>query len=155
MTRRKRISLPKNDEPGLNISSLIDVCFLLLIYFIVTTQIVRKEQEITSSIPTMCPQRDISKIEPLRILIEANGRIAIKNETGLLEMVETNPDSRELPALSARLKLLKDISLMSGQQALVQVTAHDNTSHQRVIDVLNTIAGANITDITFTDNFEW
>jgi hypothetical protein len=33
MARHKKIQAPEEDEPGLDISSLIDVCFLLLIYF--------------------------------------------------------------------------------------------------------------------------
>ena len=51
MARHKKIQAPEEDEPGLDISSLIDVCFLLLIYFLVTTQIIKKEQELSTALP--------------------------------------------------------------------------------------------------------
>lgn len=151
MARRKRIHAPEKDEPALDISSLIDVCFLLLIYFLVTTQIVRKEQELSTTIPSFCLTGTPPEISPLRILLEANGSVSIKNETGLIELVETNPDLRKLPHLSERLKLHKSISDVSGHKTLVQLQVNGETAQQRVIDVLNALAGANITEITFTD----
>ncbi|MFT6239485.1 MAG: biopolymer transport protein ExbD [Akkermansiaceae bacterium] len=151
MARRKRIHAPEKDEPGLDISSLIDVCFLLLIYFLVTTQIVKKEQELSSTIPALKLDGDPPEIGALHILLEANGSVSIKNETGLVELVETSPNTRKLPYLSERLKLHKSISEVSGQQTLVQLQVNGDTVQQRVIDVLNALAGANITEITFTD----
>ena len=36
MARHRRAEAPEEDKPELSISPLIDVCFLLLIYFLVT-----------------------------------------------------------------------------------------------------------------------
>jgi len=151
MARHKRIHAPEKDEPGLDISSLIDVCFLLLIYFLVTTQIVQKEQELNSSLPSPNLSGPPPELGPLRILLEANGQVSIENETGLSELIESDSHSRELPTLSQRLKLHKDTSEITGHKTLVQLQIHQQTTHQRVIDVLNALAGAKITDITFTD----
>ncbi|MFT6596748.1 MAG: biopolymer transport protein ExbD, partial [Akkermansiaceae bacterium] len=65
MSRHKKMQPPEEDEPALNISSLIDVCFLLLIYFIVTTQIVRKEQELSTSLPSVAPSETPPELAPM------------------------------------------------------------------------------------------
>ena len=51
MARKKIAEALEDDEPGLDISSLIDVCFLLLIYFLVTTTIQPREQDLRMSLP--------------------------------------------------------------------------------------------------------
>jgi biopolymer transport protein ExbD len=153
MSRRKKIQAPEDDEPGLDISSLIDVCFLLLIYFIVTTQIVKKEQELSARLPVVNPAGPQSSMPPLSIHLEANGHVSIKNESGLIELIETSPDLRELPNLSARLRLHKSASEMTGARPRVQIRVDGDAVQQRVTDIFNALAGAQITEITFTDLF--
>ncbi len=51
--RRKRNVHVNDDEPALDISSLIDVCFLLLIYFIVTSTMQPREQDLPMTLPTI------------------------------------------------------------------------------------------------------
>jgi len=142
---------PEEDEPGLNISSLIDVCFLLLIYFLVTTQIVRKEQELSTTLPSVKSTTTPPVLAPLSLLLEANGNVSIEDETGLVELIESNPDKRDLPYLTQRLELHRSIADTSSQTALVQIRVDGGTVQQRVIDVLNALAGARITEITFRD----
>ncbi|MDB4561038.1 biopolymer transporter ExbD, partial [Akkermansiaceae bacterium] len=112
MARHKKIQAPEEDEPGLDISSLIDVCFLLLIYFLVTTQIIKKEQELSTALPSTTPSETPPDLAPMLILLEANGNISIKNETGVIELLESDSDARKLPNLSARLDLHKSAADM-------------------------------------------
>lgn len=151
MARHKHIQSPEEDEPGLDISSLIDVCFLLLIYFLVTTQIVKKEQELNTALPGFAYIDTPPEIAPMLILLEGNGSVSIQNESGLIELIESNADARELPNLSQRLELHKSASEVASQQALVQIRVEGDAVQQRVTDVLNALAGADITEITFTD----
>ncbi|MCX8237803.1 MAG: biopolymer transporter ExbD [Akkermansiaceae bacterium] len=151
MSRHKKMQPPEEDEPALNISSLIDVCFLLLIYFIVTTQIVRKEQELSTSLPSVAPSETPPELAPMLILLEANGNISIKGESGVVELIESNSDARVLTNLSQRLDLHKSVADTSSSTALVQIRVDGDAVQQRVIDVLNALAGAEITEITFTD----
>lgn len=151
MARHKKMQAPEEDEPGLDISSLIDVCFLLLIYFLVTTQIVKKEQEMSTALPSTTPSETPPDLAPMLILLEANGNISIKNETGVVELIESDSDARKLPNLSERLKLHKDAADLSSSQALVQIRVDGDSPAQRVTDVLSALAGARITEITFTD----
>ncbi|MGB0144196.1 MAG: ExbD/TolR family protein [Akkermansiaceae bacterium] len=151
MARRKKMEPPEVDEPGLDISSLIDVCFLLLIYFLVTTQIVKKEQELSTALPAVAPSDTPPDLAPLLIILEANGNVSIKEEGGSIVLMDSDADVRELPRLSERLKLHKSVADTSGSKPLVQVKVDGDSMAQRVTDVLNALAGAKITEITFTD----
>ena len=51
MARHKRQQLEPEEEPALDISSLIDVCFLLLIYFLVTSTIKPRESDLGLQLP--------------------------------------------------------------------------------------------------------
>ncbi|MFT6242550.1 MAG: biopolymer transport protein ExbD [Akkermansiaceae bacterium] len=142
---------PEEDEPGLDISSLIDVCFLLLIYFLVTTTIVKKEQELSTTLPSTQPTDTPPDLAPMLILLEGNGNVSLKGESGIIELIESDSDARELPDLSQRLDLHRSVAETASQKALVQIRVDGDTVQQRVIDVLNALAGAEITEITFTD----
>jgi len=142
---------PEEDEPGLDISSLIDVCFLLLIYFLITTQIVKKEQELNTELPANTPTKDLPKLSPMLIILEESGNVSLQGEGGDPELLETDPDARLLPELSQRLELYKSIAEQSETEPLVQLKVDGKAVQQRVIDVLNALAKAKITKITFTD----
>jgi biopolymer transport protein ExbD len=84
-------------------------------------------------------------------LIEANGNISLKGESGDIQLIESDSDVRKLPNLGKRLDLHKSVADTSSQKALVQIRVDGEAVQQRVIDVLNALAGAKITEITFTD----
>lgn len=149
ITRKKKTRPLENDEPALNISSLIDVCFLLLIYFLVTTQIVKKEQEISSTLPVPNPVDPPAEIAPFELIIGANGHVSTRNESGVIELIESDHSIRELPNLSGRLRIYRSASLISGQKPVVKLKIEEETRQQRVTDVLNALAGERIEDITF------
>lgn len=151
MARHKKMRPFEDDEPGLDISSLIDVCFLLLIYFLVTTQIVKKEQELNTALPANTPSQAPPDLSPLLLLVDQEGKVFVKGESGVDELLESDPDSRMLPILSQRLELYRSLAENSGQDPLVQLRVDGKTVQQRVIDVLNALAKAKITKITFTD----
>ena len=151
MARHKKMQPPEEDEPGLDISSLIDVCFLLLIYFLVTTQIVKKEQELNTALPANTPSEALPKLSPMLILLEESGNVSVQGESGVPELLESDPDARLLPNLSQRLELYKSIAEQSETEALVQLKVDGKAVQQRVIDVLNALAKAGVPKITFTD----
>lgn len=152
MTRKKRSPSPSHDHPELNLSSLVDVCFLLLIYFLITSQIIRKENDLSTALPSYHHFHQPIEQSPLILLIEDNGSISIRNEAGSLELVEPKFSSPELPTLSQRLLLHRDLSLTSGHKALVKVKVSGQAKQQRVTDVLNALAGAKITEIIFLES---
>ncbi len=151
MARHKKTQAAEEDEPTLDISSLIDVCFLLLIYFLVTTTITKKEQDLSMTLPSVAPSDVPPHIRPLFLRLEANGFIYIRSESGEETLVEQNTKSRTLDNLSPRLTLYANAAKGSDSVPLVQVYVDGEAKQRRVIDVLNALAGAGISKVTFTD----
>ncbi len=151
MARHKKQQVAPEPDPALDISSLIDVCFLLLIYFIVTSTIQPREQDLSLALPGMSTnQAEQPDIEPFLISVDATGAVS----TGLgAEQVTLDTDMgiRELPLLKAQLELYASGVKAANQQPLVQIYANGEATQQRVIDVLNALAGVGISAVTFTD----
>ena len=147
MARKKTRFITPEDQPLLDISSLIDVCFLLLIYFIVTSQIVPQEKDLPMTMPGGISDNDIGC--PMLIAVRQNGDIVV-NKNELMD-TGTVGRKRSLPNLSTRLHELRAMMLTSGKEGSLQLYVEGDCSQQVVIDVLNCIRGANISNITFTD----
>lgn len=151
MARHKRQKKEPDESPALDISSMVDVCFLLLIYFLVTSTIMPRESDLGLALPGPSTPGEPPKIEPMLIHIDDTGAIFEGPERQPMDM---DPSSRELPLLGAELKFYKDAVDAAGANPLVQIYASEEASHQRVIDVLNALAGVKINSVTFTDLIE-
>lgn len=150
MARKKKAEDLEDDEPGLDISSLIDVCFLLLIYFLVTTTIQPREQDLNMSLPAAAPSETPPVLEPMFIKIDKSGQIYI-NTGPAQELVETETNNRTLSELKNRLDSLVTAAKAGAQEPIVQIWADGEAEQQRVVDVLNCLASVRITKVTFTD----
>lgn len=141
----------ESSEPALDVSSLIDVCFLLLIYFLVTSTIVPRESDLGMSLPApgVRPPGE-ALVEPLNIQIGAGGEIRAGDRQSLQEM-DSDMSVRTLPLLQRYLELFVSASRAANTQPLVRIEANDDVPHQRVIDVLNALAAEEIHDVTFMD----
>lgn len=153
MARHKKFSLEQDPEPELDISSLIDVCFLLLIYFLVTSTISPRETDLPMSLPAANPSNEQPKIEPMFIRVDAAGTIYTGVGAGQ-QQLDQNADDRNVPLLDSQLDLYSAAARSAGSNPLVQVWVDPGTTQQRVIDVLNSLAGAGISSVTFTDLIE-
>lgn len=151
MARHRKYETEEDPNPELDISSLIDVCFLLLIYFLVTSTIAPRETDLGMALPAANPDRsEQPKIAPLFVRIEPSGAIY----TGIgAEQVAMDSDVsvRELPLLLSQLDMYASTARAASETPLVQIHADDDASQQRVIDVLNALAAVKITTVTFTD----
>lgn len=153
MARHKKRSIEEEPEPDLDISSLIDICFLLLIYFIVTSTIKPREQDLAMALPSSTASNEQTEIEPMFIKVDSSG--AIFSGTGASQQaLDNDPNERELTLLLSQLALYYDAARSAGNDPLVQVYVDEETIQQRVIDVLNALAKTGITKVTFTDLVE-
>lgn len=153
MARHKSYESAVDAGPALDISSLIDVCFLLLIYFIVTSTITPRESDLGMSLPKRGKLEQTNEIAPLFIKIDATGAIFTGLKAGQLAM-DTDSSSRNLPLLESHLKMYADAAKASISTPLVQILVDTEASHQRVIDVLNALVSVDISSVTFTDLVE-
>lgn len=137
-----------DDEPSLDISSLIDVCFLLLIYFLVTTTIQPREQDLKMRLPDPGKTASPILITPMLIEVRQGGEVVVNPGDGA-ELYEADVASRDLPQLKDRLGMLTGIGPTGVPK--VQLKVHDEVHQQRYIDVINCLADAGIQDIALQD----
>lgn len=150
MARHRKYEAAEEADPALDISSLIDVCFLLLIYFIVTSTITPRESDLGMALPAANPSSEQPEIEPMFIRIEANG--AVYTGAGASQQaMDSDMSVREMPLLRGQLDMYASAARAANSKPLVQIYADGGATQQRVIDVLNALAGVNINSVTFTD----
>ncbi|MGD8385057.1 MAG: biopolymer transporter ExbD [Lysobacterales bacterium] len=86
MRRKSRAS----DEAEINITPMLDIVFIMLIFFIVTTSFV-KEKGLEVSRPSSSPPKEIKKNKgPIVIKIDANGNIMLKGRVLERKAVQAN-----------------------------------------------------------------
>lgn len=134
-----------SDEPALSVSSLIDMVFLLLVYFMATCSLVKSEGDLGIRLPGMVQQAvAVDMPDEQMIEVRATGQVFLNGrEFG-------SHDSQDLPDLVGVLLKYKAASDASKNKALITVAAEDKAKHQRVIDVLNACAEAGIENVTFS-----
>ena len=151
MIRRQRRE-NENGSPGLDISSLIDVSFLLLIYFLVTSTLDPREGDIGLTMPgkKLLPQVEKVTHDIPQITVDAAGVVSLETE-----VLETNPDSRTLTALEDRLGFLAEAwsANPANGDFRVSLEIDDSVPGQRFIDVMNCLAGLGIEKVSL-DGFE-
>ena len=126
---------------------MIDMVFLLLVFFMVTAKPVKQESDISLGLPGTVAQE-----EALDLPDEQRIRIADDGSIMLNDSVLGAPADAALGELVATLKRFKESADANKSEALVTLDAADGTNHQRIVDVLNACARADITGVTFADS---
>jgi biopolymer transport protein ExbD len=124
----------KEDEPDINLTPLIDVVFLLLIFFMVSTTF-EHQSRIQIELPEASADAALSEDDTLEIIIDVQGRYFIG----------------EQQVINSELKTLKTaISKAVGQRESIPVVvrADARTPHQAVITVLDATSQLGLTRIS-------
>lgn len=149
MARHKKMEGVEDEDPKLDISSLIDVCFLLLIYFIVATTLVQ-ERKLDMNMPGSSPSEGAVQMEPAMIRIVKDGTIYWGVGDGSLK-IDDNMNNHELSNLVQQLETKKQEAAAVGTKPVVQLWVEGEVPHQRVVDVINALTHAGITTVALTD----
>lgn len=150
MARHKNHQPGESESPALDISSLIDVCFLLLIYFIATSTLAPRETDLDLKLPVPGVILAQTPIPPMFIKIDSADTIHVGTDASE-QILDTDSTVRELPLLSAQLDIYASAARSANNKPLVQIWADNGATQQRVVDVLNALAGKGIHSVTFTD----
>ena len=145
MARRRLATLNEVEEPNVDISSLIDISFLLLLYFMVTSAIQPKEADLGMSIPAQVQTKVPFKLDPITIRVDGQGVIWKGTDE-----ISSDPDQRELPALIEELERYKEATQTLESKPIVIVAAENEAKHQRLVDVMNALAKVGIENVTMT-----
>lgn len=122
---------------------MIDMVFLLLVFFMVSAKPVQPEHDIPMGLPGQVAQEEIVDLpDEARVIIEPTGQVVL-NEQNLDEPADTS-----LPELRAVLTRFRLSAENAKTEALVTLAPHDTVPHQRLVDVLNACAEAGIRGVT-------
>lgn len=147
MSRKKKYRTEPAPEPGLDISSLIDVSFLLLIYFLVTTTLKKKEVDVGMRLPSSIQSEGPPpELPPLVLSLEEDGSVIANPNQSPVDLGK--PVNNQLPLLEERLREYKDAADRAGQIARITLKASNNVEHQKLVTVFNEIADVGISDVT-------
>jgi len=139
----RRVRKRKNQTVEMQMGPMIDMVFLLLVFFMVSAKPIIPESDIPMGLPGQVSQEEVVDIpDEARVIILPEGQIVL-NEQNL-----DSPGSSNLPELVAVLDRFKKAAENARTDALVTVAPHDTVPHQRLVDVLNACAEAGITGVT-------
>ena len=128
----------------LQIAPLIDVVFLLLIYFMVTASLIKKEGDISFLLPADIPAEQIVEL-PIEVLIEimADGVVEVEGRRFANQ-------NRLLEELVMQLRQLQAIAKAQSAPFSVNLLPDSETLHDRVIDVMDACAAAGVKNLSFS-----
>ena len=113
----------KNQEVSVNLTPLIDVVFLLLIFFMVSTSFT-KETHLSLDLPEANGEEGAVVVDSIEITISSNGNYAINGRT----LISSKLDNLK--------QALQEVSAGNVELPLV-ITADANTPHQAVITAMD------------------
>lgn len=129
---------------GFQIAPMIDVVFVIMLFFMVMAGAVQKEHELNLKLPGAIPlDGEPPAIEETQVRVLDTGEILL-NEDPVAD--ETDTRLKEFAATMIR---LKESSKVAETEVVVTIMADEFASFQRVIDVLNALSIARIEKVTF------
>jgi biopolymer transport protein ExbD len=133
----------EDGDPGFQIAPMVDVVFVLLLFFMASagSQVIEKELNISLPSGRSASAASAVPTTPMIIDILPDGRVQMNN------MVYDTPESRELPDL--RNKLKETISKFGDKDPVI-LRPDPMTKHERVMDVLNAASAAGVTKLSFS-----
>ena len=121
---------------GLQIAPMLDVLFVLLLFFMVSAGAVKHEAGITTQLPG---NGQPGKSMILQVAIDSNGQVSINNAP------YDTTEGHNLPETKAKLAAI----VKSNPDQAIIVAPMGTTKQQRVVDVLNACSAAGVKNLAF------
>ena len=121
-------------HPGIQLAPLVDVLLLLLIFFLLTWNAARNENELDVKVPKASAAKEkTSPIGDVVVNVKADGNVVVNRRT--LSAAELS-------------ELLKGLVQLNAEQAFV-IRGDEAGAYRNVISVLNICSEAGITNVAF------
>lgn len=138
-----------NPDVGFQIAPMIDVVFVILVFFMSLAAQIRIEQILQTKLPGVAVAGAPTEFFDEQILqIDDAGEVTLNDEAF------DSADSRDLPQLTNTLGQLQASSNAAKTKLVVTLISHPDSPYYRTIDVLNSLAVAGVTNVTFTADEE-
>lgn len=132
--------------PGFQIAPMIDVVFVIMLFFMVIAGTVKVERQIGLQLPREAKEGADVRFpdNEVTIAVLEDGTVTMNEEEF------DSPRDKDLPGLTRTLSRLATSSARQSQKVLATIQAEELASYERVIDVLNSLSKAQIQNVTFT-----
>ena len=121
-------------HPGIQLAPLVDVLLLLLIFFLLTWNAARTENELDVKVPKASSAREKSApIGDVVLNVKADGNVVVNRRT------LSGPELTEL---------LKSLVQLNSEQAVV-IRGDEGGAYKNIINVLNICTEAGVTNVAF------
>ncbi len=124
-----------NKDPEVNLTPLIDVVFLLLIFFMVSTTF-EKESEISIELPEAAGQKSKEERFTIEITIDGEGNYLVNNK---------RLKDRELTTLKKAIRLTR----AERKEPRLVISADKKTPHQAVVRAMDAARQLGLVHLTF------
>jgi biopolymer transport protein ExbD len=130
---------------GFQIAPMIDVVFVIMLFFMVMAGAVKVERELNTKLPgTAETSGPMDFVDEIIINISTAGEVTLNDEP-----MDT-PTSKDLPHLRNTLLRLKQGSDAAKTPVMVTIVSEGEARYHRTVDVLDALAVAQIENVTFT-----
>jgi biopolymer transport protein ExbD len=121
-------------HPGIQLAPLVDVLLLLLIFFLLTFNAARNENELDVKVPKATAAKEkTSPIGDVVVNVKTDGNVVVNRRT-------LNP--QELT------ELLKGLVQLNAEQAVV-IRGDETGAYRNIVNVLNICTQAGVTNVAF------
>jgi len=121
-------------HPGIQLAPLVDVLLLLLIFFLLTWNAARTENELDVKVPKASAAKEKSApIGDVIVNVKADGNVVVNRRT------LTGSDLQEL---------LKNMVQLNPEQAVV-IRGDESGAYKNIVEVLNICTEAGVTNVAF------
>ena len=135
-----RFARDEDESIEVQMAPLVDIVFLLLVFFMCSVSFVTEESELKISLPAVAAAVAAEELpDEVLIHVRRGGRVLVN------EKEYDSAESKELPELRDMLSRLA--SVFKDQNVIIQ--ADDRAMHGRVVDVLNACVASGVVNISF------
>jgi biopolymer transport protein ExbD len=142
----RRLSTNANDgNVGFQIAPMIDVVFVIMLFFMLMAGSVKVERELNTKLPGVA-----ITAAPTDFVDEQIIGISVAGEITLNDEPYDSVDSMELPQLRATLARLKQAGDAAKSPVLITIISDPQAKYSRTINVLDALSVEGIGNVTFT-----
>ncbi len=127
----------ENGDPGFQIAPMVDVVFVLMLFFMASAGMQTRERELPVKLPGI-GKRSVTL--PIVIEISDDGRVSVN------EQVYGLPADQSLKELR---KWMTSVVTQFGIDEPVIIRPGSDTRHERIMQVLNATAASGVAKVTF------
>ena len=129
---------------GFQIAPMIDVVFVILLFFIVQASDIQVENAHVTKLPgTVETKSDTPLPDEIAVRIEDDGQVYLNDDP------LDSPTAKNLPEFASNMNQLRENSDAAKSEVLVTIYANELARYERVVDVLDALSRAKVSNVTF------